>query len=70
MRCHVDYVRLDHGILLIGWGEDEGTRYYIVKNSWGTRWGKGGYAHILMDGISCGILQDADIVYTKTEKDN
>ena len=57
MECQKDNVRLDHGILLIGWGVEGEDRYYIIKNSWGVRWGEdGGYARILMDGVSCGLL--------------
>jgi len=68
MECQKDNVRLDHGILLVGWGKEDSVNYYIIKNSWGQRWGEdGGYARILMDGVSCGLLQDADIVFTKTE---
>mmetsp|Transcript_17391 Transcript_17391/g.32765 ORF Transcript_17391/g.32765 Transcript_17391/m.32765 type:complete len:678 (+) Transcript_17391:163-2196(+) len=38
-----------HSILAVGWGEEErpghGTeKYWLVRNSWGTRWGDQGYA--------------------------
>jgi len=39
-----------HSILAVGWGEEvtvgssEPIRYWIVRNSWGTDWGRGGYA--------------------------
>jgi C1A family cysteine protease len=37
----------NHGVLLIGWNDtlthSHGTGAWIVKNSWGTSWGEGGY---------------------------
>lgn len=32
-----------HAIRVIGWGEEEGTPYWIAANSWGDWWGENGY---------------------------
>jgi cathepsin B len=35
-----------HSIKIVGWGTDQGTDYWIVANSWGSRWGESGYFRI------------------------
>ena len=35
---------INHAIILTGW--DDGTQSWVLKNSWGTGWGEGGYMRI------------------------
>merc|ERR1712217_252615 len=54
--------KLDHGVLAVGYGVDQGTKYWKVKNSWGPGWGDEGYVKILRGkdgGGECGIKLDA-----------
>ena len=55
-RCDPD--GLDHAVLIVGFGSDavEGD-YFIVKNSWGVKWGEEGYFRIARsEGAgTCGI---------------
>ena len=54
---------IDHGVLVVGFGELDDVSYWKVKNSWGSDWGMGGYILIEKNnkirGGKCGIHLDA-----------
>lgn len=47
---------LDHAVLLVGYGERNGKKYWRIKNQWGPDWGQNGYMDISRDiSNHCGI---------------
>ncbi|KAJ3687508.1 hypothetical protein LUZ61_016672 [Rhynchospora tenuis] len=55
---------LDHGVAVVGFGfTEDGTKFWTVRNSWGSDWGEGGYIRMKRDikaktGL-CGIAMEA-----------
>ena len=51
---------LDHAVLAVGYGTEDGQDYWLVKNSWNTTWGDEGYIKLGMDSSNgaCGVQMD------------
>ena len=48
-----------HAVKALGWGEENGIKYWIMANSWNTKWGEQGFFKIAFG--ECGI--ESDVVY-------
>nr|O97397.1 RecName: Full=Cathepsin L-like proteinase; Flags: Precursor [Phaedon cochleariae]CAA76927.1 thiol protease [Phaedon cochleariae] len=47
---------LHHGVNVVGYGIENGQKYWIIKNTWGADWGESGYIRLIRDtDHSCGV---------------
>ncbi|XP_023811589.1 pro-cathepsin H [Oryzias latipes] len=54
-ECHSTADKVNHAVLAVGYGQENGTPYWIVKNSWGSKWGMDGYFLIERGKNMCGL---------------
>lgn len=50
---------LDHSMVLLGYGTEDGADYWLIRNSWSEHWGDGGYMKVARQSHGCGIPADA-----------
>jgi C1A family cysteine protease len=59
------YASENHAVLVVGYGDDSGSPYWKIKNSWGATFGESGYFRVQRNDSKCdkdgglGILSDA-----------
>lgn len=47
----------DHAVEVVGWGNDDGIPYWLIKNSMGVQFGINGYLKLIRNRNNMGIEQ-------------
>lgn len=53
--CKNSTMDVNHAVLAVGFGHENGTEYFRIKNSWGANWGDHGFFKIEAYKNMCGI---------------
>ncbi|KAK7331028.1 hypothetical protein VNO77_25237 [Canavalia gladiata] len=66
---------LDHGVVVVGYGSENGMDYWLVRNSWGTGWGEDGYFKVERNvrnssAGKCGIAMEASYPVKKNAQNS
>lgn len=46
---------LSHAVVAVGYGTENGTDYWLLKNQWGVNWGIRGYMKMIRGKNMCGL---------------
>jgi len=49
-RTAADFQATNHAVLIVGWGELGGTKYWWAQNTWGPHWASSGYFRMRRGG--------------------
>jgi cathepsin C len=50
-----EWEKVDHSVLLVGWGVEKGQKYWTLQNTWGPTWGEGGFFRMKRGSDELGI---------------
>eukprot|EP00903_Cladosiphon_okamuranus_P020595 g18905.t1 len=62
MGEYCEPLEIDHAVLIVGYGEEDGVKFWTIKNSWKYLWGEAGYYRLVRGVNACGIADDVTTI--------
>ena len=57
--------KVDHAAVAVGFGNENGREYWLIKNSWSASWGNSGFLKVWTKNDNCGVTKKAVVVKIK-----
>ena len=74
MESECDGNSLDHAVMVVSSGTDNGTKYWRIQNSWGNSWGEDGYFRLERTSGSgvgtCGLATQPSYIIAEKESND
>lgn len=61
-HCDGSTTSLNHAVQIVGYDLTDDIPYYIVRNSWGQKFGNKGYLKLQIGGNVCGVANQVSIL--------
>jgi hypothetical protein len=65
-----NFTDVDHDVEIVGWGEEDGVKYWKVRNSWGTYWGMNGFFKIIRGVNNLAIESDCHFIVPEVSEED
>ena len=69
-QCKNGTQDVNHAVLVVGYGTEQGVPYWLIKNSWGPKWGEEGYFKMERGKNMCGLAACASYPVLQSDGDD